>query len=116
MLFPKDTNLELTAARQGSREGTRNRLESSITSRVVNGDLVLGVVELDSKVLPLRLVCGSRVQLLVVLVQDLELVLVGSALADESAGLELDLVSGVVCFLVPDVLYLLASCFSLPHF
>jgi hypothetical protein len=101
----QDTNLELTTSRQRSSGRTRDQFKRSVTSRVVGGNLILRVVELDSKVLPLRLVHSSSVHLLVVLVKELELVLVGAALADKGASLKLDLVGRVVCFLVPDVLY-----------
>jgi hypothetical protein len=88
----QDANLELTTSRQRCSGRTRDQLKRSVASRVVDGDLVLRVVELDGKVLPLRLVRSSSVELLVALVQDLELVLVGAALTDKGAGLELDLV------------------------
>lgn len=68
------------------------------------GCLLLGVVELEGKVLPLRLVHGDRVQRLSVAVEDLEVVLVTRRLADDLSGLEHDLVRRVVGRLMPHVL------------
>ena len=65
---------------------------------------LLGVVELERKVLPRRLIRGRREQLLVGLVEDLEGVLVDAGVGEEGAVLELDLVAGEVGALMPDVL------------
>lgn len=68
------------------------------------GDILLVVVELDGKVLPIRLVNSNIVQTLATAIQDLEVALVGGGPTDDLAGLELDLVGRVVCRLVPDIL------------
>jgi hypothetical protein len=65
---------------------------------------LLVVVQGDGKVLPVLLVDRDRVEAVAVAVQDLEVALVGAGLANDSAGLELDLVRRVVGRLVPDVL------------
>jgi hypothetical protein len=65
---------------------------------------LLGVVELERKVLPLRLILLNRVQRLAVAVDDLEVFLARRGLPNELARLEVPLVGRVVCRLVPDVL------------
>jgi hypothetical protein len=67
------------------------------------GNVLLGVVELEGKVLPLLVVDGNVPDLLASTVEDLEVVLLARGVVDQSADLELDLVVGVVGGLVPDV-------------
>jgi hypothetical protein len=68
-------------------------------------DGLLVVVELDGEILPVRLVNSNVVQTLALAIKDLEVALIGGGSADDLAGLELDLVGGVVCCLVPNILY-----------
>jgi hypothetical protein len=53
--------------------------------------------------LPVLEINGNRVERFAAAVENLEAVLVCVGLADEGAGLELDLVGGVVGGLVPDI-------------
>lgn len=76
-------------------------------------DELLVVVERKGKVLPLRRIRRDGIQLLAVLVEELELVLVCARFPDDGAGLELDLVGGVICLFVPYVLSMRQSISSL---
>ena len=69
----------------------------------VRGNVLLGVVEGHSKVLPLGLVDLNVPEPLAGAVKNLELVLVGIALSNKRSSLELDLVVAEVSSLVPDV-------------
>lgn len=76
---------------------------------------LLGVVELERKVLPLRLILLDRVQRLAVAVDDFEVFLARRGLPNELARLEVPLVGRVVCRLVPDVLLQSFSICNIRH-
>jgi len=71
-------------------------------------DTLLGEVECDGKVLPGRLVDGRRPDLLVLAV-DLVRVAGQAALAEDGAGLKVELVGRVVGRLMPGKLYVLEN-------
>lgn len=65
--------------------------------------VLLIVVKLDSKVLPLLIINRDIPDLLARAIQDLEVVLLAARIVDQSADLELDLVTRVVGRFVPDI-------------
>lgn len=121
----QNTDLELTATSEvyASRAGNASKL--CCAGRVVDGslavmvsvcyirsirrsslaayDLLLGVIKLNSKVLPLLVIDRNTPDLFAGTVKDLEVVLLGVGVTDQSANLELDLVVAVVCRLVPHI-------------
>lgn len=54
-------------------------------------DVLLVVIQLNRKVLPLRIVDSNAIQRIPITIQDLEVILVGIAPPDDAAGLELKL-------------------------
>ena len=69
---------------------------SIISSRTSVGwgmweDVLLVVIQLNRKVLPLRIVDSNAIQRIPITIQDLEVILVGIAPPDDAAGLELKL-------------------------
>lgn len=66
-------------------------------------DVLLSVIKLDSKVLPLLIINRDIPDLLARAIQDFEVVLLAARIVDQSAGLELDLVTRVVGRFVPDI-------------
>ena len=71
--------------------------------------LLLVVVQLDGKVLPVGLINGNRVQRLPTAIQDLEVILITSRLANDLSSPELDLVGRVIGRLMPNILFSISS-------